>query len=127
VVGLGLPFSALAAQAPLASPEMLMTPKELAHDAVMDQWNSNREYLCLVELVDRESRWNPLARNESSDAFGLFQFMPETWGNYKFPFQPKDVTIQITAGLRYITVRYGSPCEAWTFWQKQANRGNPWY
>jgi hypothetical protein len=127
VVGLGLPFSAVAAQAPFASPEMLMTPKEIAQDAVMDQWHSNREYLCLVELVDRESRWNPLARNKSSDAFGLFQFMPETWGNYKFPFQPKDVTIQITAGLRYITVRYGSPCEAWAFWQKQANRGNPWY
>jgi SLT domain-containing protein len=127
MVGLGSSISAVAAEAPLASPEMLMTPKEIVKEKVMEQWNSDREYSCVVELIDHESRWNPLALNESSGAFGLFQFMPETWGNYKYPFMSKDVNIQIKAGLRYITKRYGSPCEAWAFWQNNAKRGNPWY
>jgi tRNA/tmRNA/rRNA uracil-C5-methylase (TrmA/RlmC/RlmD family) len=29
---------------------------------------------------------------------------------------------QINWGLNYIKERYGSPCEAWAFWQK-----NRWY
>jgi len=104
-----------------------MTPKEITHEKIMLQWGDKREYHCAVKLIHHESRWNHLAYNESSGAFGLFQFLPTTWGNYKFPYKPKDVTIQIKAGLRYITKRYGSPCEAWAFWQKQARTGNPWY
>jgi hypothetical protein len=29
---------------------------------------------------------------------------------------------QIDAGLSYIAQRYGTPCDAWTFWQQ-----NHWY
>ena len=104
-----------------------MTPKELAHVQVMEKWGSAREYACLVELVFHESRWNPLAHNKASGAFGLFQFLPSTWKNYKYPYKPKDPKIQIKAGLRYIEKRYGSPCKAWGFWQHQAKKGNPWY
>ena len=105
----------------------IMTPKQIAYERVMAQWDSEREFKCLVELVHHESRWNPLALNKSSGAFGLFQFLPSTWGNYKFPYKPKDVSIQITAGLRYIYKRYDTPCKAWAFWQQNAKRGNPWY
>ena len=88
---------------------------------------SANEYKCLDTLWTHESNWNPKAENKKSGAFGIAQFMPETWGNYKYPYKPTDAGIQITAGLRYITKRYGSPCEAWAFWQKQAKKGNPWY
>jgi hypothetical protein len=129
-VGLGLPLSSSVAQAPIATKEQLLRvtdPKKIAHERVMEQWGSVKEFKCLDQLVHHESRWNPKARNKSSDAFGLFQFLPSTWGNYKFPFQPKEASIQITAGLRYITKRYGSPCKAWAFWQQQARKGSPWY
>lgn len=126
MVGLSL-FSNAQAQAPLLSLEQRMTPKELAKVRAMEQWPSHKEFKCLDKLVHHESRWNPLALNKSSGAFGLFQFLPSTWGNYKYPLKPKDPAIQIKAGLRYITKRYGTPCKAWAFWQEQARKGNPWY
>jgi hypothetical protein len=130
LVGLCIPLTPSVAQAPILTEERrlsIMSPKQIAYERVMIQWKSEREYKCLVELIYRESRWNPLAHNKSSGAFGLFQFLPSTWGNYKFPFKPKDASIQITAGLRYIHKRYDTPCEAWDFWQSNARKGNPWY
>jgi hypothetical protein len=126
-VGLGLSISCAQAQAPLATKAMKMTPKEIAHQSVMAQWGSKKEFACLDQLIHHESRWNPLAHNKSSGAFGLFQFLPSTWGNYKYPYKPKDPKIQIKAGLRYIYKRYDTPCNAWAFWQRQAQKGNPWY
>jgi SLT domain-containing protein len=102
-------------------------PKVYAESLVMHHWQSQQEFVCLVELWDRESHWNPKAHNKRSGAYGIAQFMPQTWGNYKFPYKPKAASIQITAGLRYITKRYGSPCQAWKVWQIHAKRGNPWY
>jgi soluble lytic murein transglycosylase-like protein len=93
----------------------------------MEQWGSKKEFVCLDQLVHHESRWNHLALNKSSGAFGLFQFLPSTWANYKYPYKPKDPAIQIKAGLRYIYKRYGTPCNAWAFWQLQAQKGSPWY
>lgn len=102
-------------------------PKLYAKKLVMAQWGKRAEYKCLEQLVQHESGWRIQAHNKRSGAFGLFQFLPSTWGNYKFPYKPKEASIQITAGLRYITKRYGSPCKAWSFWQRNAKRGNPWY
>jgi hypothetical protein len=122
------------AQAPLMTKEQkisMMAPKALAHMMVKDQWAKNykREYACLVQLIQRESGWRVLAHNKSSGAFGLFQFLPSTWKNYKYPYKPKEAHIQIKAGLRYIYKRYQTPCAAWTFWKKKAGpdlRGG-WY
>jgi membrane-bound lytic murein transglycosylase MltF len=95
-----------------------MHPKEYAKRLVLAQWESKRQYACLVELWNRESHWNPKAHNKSSGAFGIAQFMPTTWANYHLPYKPVSASVQITGGLRYITKRYGSPCAAWAFWQK---------
>jgi len=123
-------IQAEAVQAPHTPVQLVFiksTPKLLAYGKVMSQWESESQYQCLEKLWQKESNWNPKAENKKSGAFGIAQFMPETWGNYKYPYKPTDDGIQITAGLRYITKRYGSPCEAWAFWQKQAKKGNPWY
>jgi hypothetical protein len=121
--------TAQAALAPKASETQLAdaSPKAFAYKKVLGQWNSKREFVCLVELWERESHWNPKAHNKSSGAFGIAQFLPSTWSNYKLPYKPKSASVQITGGLRYIYKRYGSPCRAWAFWQHKAKQGNPWY
>lgn len=86
-----------------------------------------KEWKCLRNIWDRESNFNPKAENKSSGAYGIAQFMPSTWGNYKVEKTP-EAKLQIKYGLRYIFKRYGSAsdphgaCNAWAFWQK-----NHWY
>ena len=73
-----------------------------------------KEFACLDRLIVLESHWNNYARNPRSGAYGIFQFMPETWGNYGVA-KTSDPYKQVSYGLRYIKVRYGSPCQALNF------------
>jgi hypothetical protein len=100
----------------------MLEPKQYALVMVKKQWKSDakKQYACLHQLWTKESNWRSNALNKSSGAFGIAQFLPTTWANYKFPYKPKDPQIQIDAGLRYIFKRYSSPCHAWAFWQKKA-------
>ena len=76
-----------------------------------DQWNA------LVQLVQKESSWNPNAANPTSSARGLFQKMTSIHG-------PVEATAagQAMWGLKYIKDRYGDPVRALAF----HNRNN-WY
>lgn len=72
-----------------------------------------------LELVARESSFNPAAANSSSSAKGLFQFLDGTRNNYggskvnwNDPYQ------QALTGLQYIKDRYGTPEAALQYWDK---------
>lgn len=81
-----------------------------------DQWT------CFSNIVTRESGWNYKAVNPSSGAYGLFQALPGSkMSSVGADWQTNPAT-QIKWGLNYMDSRYGSPCEAWTFWQ-----ANNWY
>lgn len=77
-----------------------------------DQW------VCLRTLWTSESRFDSKADNPKSSAFGIAQLLRE---------KETDPALQILKGLRYISHRYGTPCQARAFWKKQKSRGNPWY
>jgi hypothetical protein len=62
-----------------------------------------KEFECFNWLIQKESRWNPKARNGSH--YGLGQ-MRSTW--YR-DLSPKR---QIQASIKYIHHRYGCPCKA---------------
>jgi hypothetical protein len=85
------------------------------------------EWQCLRNIWQKESHFNPKSENKSSGAYGIAQFMPSTWGNYKVT-KTAEAQLQIKYGLRYILKRYGDEndpngaCNAWRFWQK-----NKWY
>jgi hypothetical protein len=121
------------AQAPLKTQEQVlrsMAPKQFAKHLVTKQWdNAKREFACLDLLWHKESGWRSTAANPHSTAFGIPQFLNQTWLNYGYPLRPKDPQIQIKAGLRYIYKRYSTPCGAWEFWKRKAGpdlRGG-WY
>lgn len=70
-----------------------------------------------LELVARESSFNPNAANPKSTARGIFQFLDATRKNYgganvdwSDPYQ------QAVAGLKYIKDRYGTPTKALQHW-----------
>lgn len=66
------------------------------------------EYSCLRELWQKESKWNHKADNPNSSAYGIPQMLGMT---------TKNPQRQIQIGLKYIKHRYGTPCEAWSFWR----------
>jgi hypothetical protein len=75
------------------------------------------QFQCFSNIVDHESSWNYRAVNASSGAYGLFQALPGSkMSSVGSDWQTNPGT-QIKWGLKYMNERYGSPCEAWTFWQ----------
>lgn len=66
------------------------------------------QFICLSEIIYKESRWNHLAVN--GNHFGLGQMRSQHYRNLD-PYR------QIDATIKYIKVRYGSMCNAWRFHQ----------
>ena len=99
-------FTPAYAVAPLqAKPYIQMTIREYAAVLVDDPV----EMKCLGLLYGKESAWNPDAVNGSH--YGI----PQGRSIYLKTALPEQ---QIRWGLKYIDIRYGSPCAAWEFFQR---------
>lgn len=86
-------------------------------------WGEGEQWEALKWIVQKESSWNPTARNASSGAFGLFQFNPSSGTMQEYlPDANPNPAIQAEAGRRYIRDRYGDPLGAKVFWE-----ANGWY
>jgi hypothetical protein len=93
-----------------------------AIQAMARQMVPSGQFQCFSNIVDHESSWNYHAVNASSGAYGLFQALPASkYSSAGSDWQTNPAT-QIKWGLNYMNSRYGSPCEAWSFWQ-----ANSWY
>ncbi|MFE2260365.1 aggregation-promoting factor C-terminal-like domain-containing protein [Streptomyces griseosporeus] len=90
--------------------------------AMARQMVASGQFQCFSNIVDHESSWNYRAVNASSGAYGLFQALPGSkMASAGADWQTNPAT-QIKWGLNYMNERYGSPCDAWSFWQ-----ANHWY
>ena len=76
---------------------------------------SDRELEPLINLWNRESRWNPNAHNRSSGAHGIPQALPAGKMASEGSDYYTNANTQIRWGLKYIYRRYGSPSAAWSF------------
>jgi hypothetical protein len=77
---------------------------------------SRDQYGCLNQIWTRESDWDYLAENPSG-AYGIPQALPGDKMASAGPNWRTDPTTQIKWGLGYIKSVYGTPCDAWAFWQ----------
>lgn len=76
-----------------------------------------QQWICLNNLWTKESNWRTDAYNKvkvmGKNAGGI----PQLLGlNPELP-----ATIQIDRGLDYIFNRYGTPCKAWEYWNKNGH------
>ena len=70
------------------------------------------QYTCLNTLWTKESRWNYRSRNKVTGAHGIPQAYPATkYESIGSDWRTNPIT-QMTWGLKYIKVRYKTPCKA---------------
>ena len=89
--------------------------QQYAHDKVIAMGWTEADFTALVQLWNRESRWNPNAENPSSGAYGIPQANPS--GGHPIANDPNyrnNWKVQVDWGLDYIRKRYGSPSAAWS-------------
>lgn len=84
-------------------------------------WGSGAEWNALSNIVSSESSWNNTAQNPHSTAYGLFQFLNGTWGNYDHISKTSDPRLQAIAGMDYIKGRYGDPIRAWGYHRRNGS------
>jgi hypothetical protein len=82
---------------------------------------SGAEWTALDALIMSESGWSNTAKNPTSTAFGIGQFLASTQAAYGIS-GVTDPGRQIAATLQYIRDRYGDPIRAWAF-----KRAHNWY
>jgi hypothetical protein len=97
----------------------VLEPKHYAKIKVKDP----KQFACLNMLWTKESNWRPRAHNKTLVNGKRAGGIPQILGlSPKLPAYK-----QIDRGLKYIKHRYGSPCAAWQFWQRQDMKGTGWY
>ncbi len=107
-IGISL-FSPAYAVAPIDE-KQYVSIKEYASILVDDK----TQMICLSKLYGKESAWNDKAvgnLNGTQRVYGI----PQGKSEYLKTASPEQ---QIMWGLKYIDNRYGSPCKAWEFFQK---------
>jgi hypothetical protein len=96
--------------------ELARTPlgaMKVAHSIVTNEYGfSEKEYKCLSSLWTKESHWNYKARNKKSGAHGIAQALPANKMDVISTDWRSNPVTQIRWGLRYISVRYETPCKA---------------
>jgi hypothetical protein len=81
--------------------------KRIAKEYASAGWDwRGREWECLKSLWTSESRFDHYADNPKSSAFGIAQLLRERDRRPEF---------QILKGLKYISVRHKTPCQAYKF------------
>ena len=79
-------------------------------------WTEN-DYYAIVQIVNRESSFNPYAVNKKTGSCGLFQAYPcSKMAKYGKDYRTNYKT-QMKFGFEYIKARYQTPTKAWSFWQ----------
>ncbi len=104
-----------------ASVEMARTPdgaKQVAEIILTQEYGfGESQFACLDSLWTRESHWNYKAHNYRSGAHGIAQALPaEKMSVVGTDWRTNPVT-QIRWGIRYITIRYDTPCKAWSYFK----------
>lgn len=95
--------------------------RKLALSKLDDYGWSKAEWSCLNWMWGKESAWNYKAVSPTNDHGIPQRNMPKATKEQKRSFL-NDPAAQIDWGLGYIKHRYGTPCKARAFWER-----NNWY
>lgn len=97
------------------------TAQSIAYNMLPSFGFAHSQFGCLDNIWTRESGWRYNAEN-ASGAYGIPQALPGSKMASAGADWATNPATQIRWGIGYIKSTYGSPCDAWAFWQ-----GHGWY
>jgi hypothetical protein len=106
--------------APVAPPDP-GTAQSIAYKMLPSFGFAYSQFSCLNNIWTRESDWIYNAEN-ASGAYGIPQALPGSKMASAGADWASNPATQIKWGLGYIKSVYGTPCNAWAFWE-----GHSWY
>jgi len=96
-------------------------PRDIAQALAATRGWTGAQWTCLDKLWDHESKFETTVRNARSGAYGIPQALPASkMASAGADWRTNPVT-QVVWGLGYIDARYGSPCDAWSYWLKHSS------
>jgi hypothetical protein len=96
-------------------------PRDMARALAATYSWTGKQWTCLDKLWDHESKYETTVRNPTSGAYGIPQALPASkMAKAGSDWRTNPVT-QIVWGLGYIQDRYGSPCDAWSYWLRHSS------
>jgi hypothetical protein len=110
------PSSPSAQLVPSGPPPDPSSAQGIAYSLLPSFGFSTDQFGCLNDIWSRESGWRYNAEN-ASGAYGIPQALPGSKMASAGADWQTDPTTQIKWGLGYIKSTYGTPCDAWSFWQ----------
>jgi hypothetical protein len=103
-------------------PAIAGTPRQMAYAVAVRDGLDAAQWSCLSQLWQEESKFETVARNVRSGAYGIPQALPASrMASAGDDWRTNPVT-QIRWGLSYIQTRYGTACTAWSHWKRDG-----WY
>jgi hypothetical protein len=81
--------------------------------SILSAYGWGGQWAALNAVAMRESGWSLTARNPSSGAYGIAQFIGGPSEYYQYGGNPNTVSGQVIAFFNYIRQRYGNPGAAW--------------
>jgi len=88
--------------------------RKVAQVILLEEYGLGKsQYACLDSLWTKESNWRYKAHNRSSGAHGIPQALPAIKMDVIATDWRTNPVTQIRWGLRYINIRYDTPCKAW--------------
>jgi hypothetical protein len=110
------PITAVSATPPTPAPQPTPIPDTVANARAFVRAHLDaRQFSCVDILWQSESRWNPRAVNLTTGAYGIPQSYPAAKmaaAGRNWRTSPRT---QVSWGLQYIALRYGTACAAWSF------------
>ena len=114
-------FGVLALVAALCLSQTRAHAKDTHAQLMLQKMVNTTDYTCLASIIKAESSWNPHNISPTHD-YGLPQRHMPTHTPKQIKAWLSDTHKQLTWMIAYTKARYGSPCQAATFRDK-----NNWY
>jgi len=116
-----LPIAVASPAAPVPAvvlPAIAGTPRQMAYAIAVRAGLDAAQWSCLSQLWQQESKFQTVARNVRSGAYGIPQALPASRMASAGTDWRTNPATQIRWGLSYIQTRYGTACTAWTHWKR---------